>query len=85
MRRSARDKVSFADLVVLGEHGRREGRKDRPRHRHGAVHPGRGDTTQEWTDEESFAHLEPKSDGFRNYIGEGNRLRRTCLVDRRTC
>ncbi|MDE2801643.1 MAG: catalase-peroxidase, partial [Chloroflexota bacterium] len=31
--------------------------------------PGRTDATQEWTDEESFAVLEPAADGFRNYGG----------------
>ena len=30
--------------------------------------PGRGDATQEWTDEEAFAPLEPVADGFRNYL-----------------
>src|SRR4029079_8906169 len=29
---------------------------------------GRGDTTQEWTDVESFDYLEPPADGFRNYL-----------------
>src|SRR5450755_597561 len=36
--------------------------------------PGRTDTSQEQTDVESFVNLEPKADGFRNYIGKGNRL-----------
>jgi catalase-peroxidase len=34
--------------------------------------PGRTDATQEQTDVESFAVLEPDADGFRNYIGEGH-------------
>jgi catalase-peroxidase len=29
---------------------------------------GRGDATQDWTDIEGFSHLEPKADGFRNYL-----------------
>ena len=33
--------------------------------------PGRTDATQEWTDEESFAVLEPTADGFRNYLQAG--------------
>jgi catalase-peroxidase len=35
------------------------------------VSTGRGDATQEQTDEESFAWLEPKNDGFRNQLGKG--------------
>jgi catalase-peroxidase len=45
--------------------------------------PGRTDATQEWTDVEFFAALEPAADGFRNYRREGNRLRSEhLLVDR---
>src|SRR5699024_6575405 len=36
--------------------------------------PGRTDATAEQTDVESFALLEPTSDGFRNYLGKGNGL-----------
>ena len=34
--------------------------------------PGRTDASQEQTDVESFAVLEPKADGFRNYLGKGH-------------
>ena len=45
--------------------------------------PGRTDATQEQTDVESFAVLEPTADGFRNYFGEGNdRSPADMLVDR---
>ncbi len=36
--------------------------------------PGRTDASQEQTDVESFAVLEPKADGFRNYLGADSRL-----------
>ena len=35
--------------------------------------PGRADASQEQTDVESFAALEPQADGFRNYVGKGTR------------
>ncbi len=46
-------------------------------------HPGRTDATQEQTDVESFAVLEPRADGFRNYLAAGEKLQpETLLVDR---
>ncbi|MBE1493821.1 catalase-peroxidase [Amycolatopsis lexingtonensis] len=73
VRESARKKSSLADLIVLGGAAAVE---------HAAGYavevpftPGRTDATQEWTDPESFAVLEPVADGFRNY--EGKRLRST--------
>ena len=45
--------------------------------------PGRSDASQEQTDTESFAALEPAADGFRNYLGKGNRLpAEYLLIDR---
>ena len=45
--------------------------------------PGRADASAEETDVESFAVLEPKADGFRNYLGKGNRLpAEYLLIDR---
>jgi catalase-peroxidase len=45
--------------------------------------PGRTDATQEQTDEESFAVLEPTADGFRNHLGKGHvRPGEQLLVDR---
>ena len=59
--------------------GRRRGRGEgggRRRHpgRRCPFTPGRTDASAEQTDVESFAHMEPKADGFRNYIGKGVRL-----------
>ena len=45
--------------------------------------PGRADASQEETDAESFAALEPTADGFRNYLGKGTRLpAEYLLIDR---
>ena len=49
--------------------------------------PGRTDASEEWTDAESFAVLEPTADGFRNYVKAGNEasaaeqlVERACLL-----
>ncbi|GAA3209135.1 hypothetical protein GCM10020256_06170 [Streptomyces thermocoprophilus] len=45
--------------------------------------PGRTDASQEQTDAESFAVLEPKADAFRNYLPEGEKLSpETLMLDR---
>ena len=45
--------------------------------------PGRTDASQEQTDVESFAVLEPRADGFRNYLRAGEKLPpETLLLDR---
>jgi catalase-peroxidase len=66
-------RVSLADLIVLGGCAAVE---EAARHAgHDAAvpfAPGRTDATQEWTDIESFAVLEPRADGFRNYLGNGH-------------
>ncbi|MEQ8146274.1 catalase/peroxidase HPI [Streptomyces sp. OP7] len=67
--------VSFADLVVLGGVAAVEkAAKDAGHEVEVPFTPGRVDATQEQTDVESFAALEPTADGFRNYQGKGNRL-----------
>jgi catalase-peroxidase len=68
-------KVSFADLVVLG--GCAAVEKAAKAAGHDVTVPfsaGRGDASQEQTDVESFSVLEPKADGFRNYLGKANPL-----------
>ncbi|MDV6011976.1 catalase/peroxidase HPI [Haloechinothrix sp. LS1_15] len=76
--------VSFADLVVLaGGVGVEQAAKAAGIDIEVPFTPGRGDATQEQTDVESFAHLEPTVDGFRNYVGKGNGLRAEyALIDR---
>jgi catalase-peroxidase len=77
-------KVSFADLVVLGGVAAVEkAAKDAGHAVEVPFTPGRTDATQEQTDVESFAHMEPMADGFRNYRGKGQRLPgEYLLVDR---
>ncbi|MGW0911074.1 catalase/peroxidase HPI [Streptomyces sp. NPDC002784] len=72
---SGAKKVSLADLIVLGGTAAVEqAAKDAGVEVDVAFSPGRVDATEEHTDVESFAALEPTSDGFRNYLGKGNRL-----------
>ena len=66
-------KVSLADLIVLGgcaaveEAAKRAGPDVKV-----PFSPGRTDASQEQTDVHSFAVLEPKADGFRNYLPKAN-------------
>jgi catalase-peroxidase len=77
VREASGARISLADLIVLGGAAAIE---------HAAGYdvevpftPGRTDATQEWTDPESFAVLEPVADGFRNYPGKDPERQ---LVDR---
>jgi catalase-peroxidase len=77
-------KVSLADLIVLGGSAAVEAAAKKAGHDVNVpFSPGRVDATQDQTDVESFAVLEPKSDGFRNYLGhELDRPAPENLVDR---
>jgi catalase-peroxidase len=67
--------ISLADLIVLaGGVGVEKAAKDAGFAVEVPFTPGRTDASQDQTDVESFAALEPTSDGFRNYVGKGNRL-----------
>ncbi|MFK0102302.1 catalase/peroxidase HPI [Streptomyces sp. NPDC091040] len=67
--------VSLADLIVLaGAAGVEKAAKDAGTDIEVPFTPGRVDASQEQTDVESFVELEPVADGFRNYLGKGNRL-----------
>jgi catalase-peroxidase len=64
--------ISLADLIVLaGGAAVEKAAKDAGVSVEVPFTPGRGDATAEMTDEDSFAVLEPKFDGFRNYLGKG--------------
>jgi catalase-peroxidase len=77
-------KVSLADLIVLAGNAAVESAAKKAGHDVSVpFSPGRTDATQEMTDVESFAVLEPKQDGFRNYLGhELDRPAPETLVDR---
>lgn len=68
-------RISFADIVVLGGCAAVEAAAKAAGHEvEVPFTAGRGDSTQEQTDIESFGHLEPAADGFRNYLRPGHRL-----------
>jgi len=68
-------KVSLADLIVLGGCAAVEqAAKNAGRDVKVPFTPGRTDASQEQTDVESFAVLEPDADGFRNYLGDGHQV-----------
>ncbi|MFT7114899.1 MAG: catalase-peroxidase [Rhodoferax sp.] len=77
-------KISLADLIVLAgsaavEAAAKKGGQDVKV----AFTPGRTDATQENTDIDSFAVLEPSADGFRNFIKKGHsRPEAELLIDR---
>ncbi len=76
--------VSLADLIVLaGNAAVEQAAKEAGFEVEVPFTAGRTDASQEQTDVESFAALEPVADGFRNYLGKGNRLSAEyLLIDR---
>jgi catalase-peroxidase len=67
-------RVSLADLIVLGGCAAVEQAAKQAGHDvRVPFTPGRTDASQEQTDVESFAVLEPTADGFRNYLRKGHR------------
>ena len=69
---SSGKRVSLADLIVLaGCAGIEQAARDAGHGVQVPFMPGRTDATDEWTDAESFAVLEPTADGFRNYLQAG--------------
>jgi catalase-peroxidase len=77
-------KVSLADLIVLGGCAAVErAAKDAGHDITVPFSPGRTDASQEQTDVDAFAPLEPAADGFRNYLRGGEKLSpETLLLDR---
>ena len=70
---AGKKKVSLADLIVLGGNAAVEEAAKKAGHEVKVpFSPGRTDASQEQTDVQSFAAMEPKADGFRNYLGSRN-------------
>ena len=81
---AAGKKISLADLIVLaGSAAVEKAAADAGVNVTVPFHPGRTDATQEQTDVNSFAVLEPVADGFRNYASKGHSaVAERLLVDR---
>jgi catalase-peroxidase len=72
IKEDSRSDISMADLIVLGGAAAIEkAAKDAGHKVDVPFDSGRGDATQSMTDVQSFAVLEPKADGFRNYYSDG--------------
>ncbi len=78
--------ISLADLIVLaGCAGVEQAARNAGHDVEVPFAPGRTDAAQEWTDEESFAVLEPTADGFRNYLQSGQEGKAEELLVERAC
>ncbi|MEV7397323.1 catalase/peroxidase HPI [Aeromicrobium sp. NPDC092404] len=77
-------RISLADLIVLGgAAGVEQAAREAGVEVEVPFTPGRTDASQDLTDVESFAVLEPRADGFRNYLRSGEKLSpETLLLDR---
>ncbi len=72
IRKDSGSKISMADMIVLGGAAAIEKAAQDAGHKVSVpFNSGRGDASQEMTDVESFAVLEPKADAFRNYYNDG--------------
>ena len=82
--KTTKKRVSLADLIVLGGCAAIEKAAKNAGHNvQVPFTPGRTDASQEQTDVDSFAVLEPTADGFRNHLGAGHqRSAEELLVDR---
>ncbi len=78
--------VSLADLIVLaGGAAVEQAARDAGFDVTVPFIPGRTDASQEWTDVESFAVLEPKADGFRNYLWAGGEESAEAMLVEKAC
>ncbi len=82
--KNVKSPVSMADLIVLGGNVAIESAAKKAGHKISVpFKPGRADATQEQTDVDSFAVLEPIHDGFRNFVKSGDQTKAEYyLVDR---